>query len=194
MSSYRELMQEVYRTHQNFRREWRDWKEGKLSRSEKSRLNGHEPETVTLARNRFFIALDFLYDTKLVPLEAKFQTQSLSAVDEIIEFLSVDIMAHRCGYAKEFFLTKLKRLELSSEQKQKLKQISLDLCEVYNFHREFRRWSRLAVKIADEDFLWELKKLSESSNKYAVIKSKWMIETLIRHRKDLAKAFISLSR
>ena len=194
MSSYRELMEKLRQAGQSFHREWRDWQEGKLSHREKLRLKGLEPENVTLARNKFYEALNLLYDTKLNPLDTKSQTNPPSAVDEIIEFLSVDVLAHRCGYAKEFLLTKLKSVELSLEQKLNLQQISITFCEVNNFHREFRRWCRLAIKIADENFLRELKNLSESSNEYAVIKSKWMIETLIRHRKDLAKAFINFTK
>ncbi len=196
MSNYAELMARLRETNQNFRKEWRRWKEGKLNHKQKLKLRrlklrDVEPETVTLARRDFIKSFDELYDTKLGPLEVKFQINPQLATDEILEFLSVDILAHRCGYLKEHFLKEIKRIELTSEQQQELRQISLTLCETYNFHREFRRWCRLAIIIADEDFIRELKKLSTSLNRYAQIKSKWVLDMIARHRKDLAKAFIS---
>lgn len=191
MSSYRELMWNLRQTHQNFHREWRDWNEGKLGHREKLKLKGREPENVTRARQIFLDAFNNLHNAKIHPLESKLQTAPTSAVDEVIEFLSTDIPAFRCGYAKEVFLTKLKAVELSSKQISKLQKAFLDLCEAQNFHREFRRWCRLIIRTADEDFFRELEKLSRSANRCAVIKSKWTIEMLVHHRKDLAYIFIN---
>lgn len=98
MNDYRHLMENLYLAHQNFQREWREWRNGK------QQLKGYEPESVTAARNKLLDALNLLYNTKLMPLETKFRANPESAVDEIIEFLSIDIPAFRCGYAKEWFL------------------------------------------------------------------------------------------
>ena len=189
MSSYSELMRELHKANQDFKKEWNEWRNGKIKPTEKKKLKklkGREPESVTIARDKFWDALNLLYDTKLAPLEIAFRENPSFAADEVIEFLSVDITAHRCGYAKECFLTKLKSIELTNNQKLKLQQTALALCESYNFRREMNYWSRLMIKLADIDFVNELKTLSNSSNRYAQIKAKWFLKKILHHRKDLA--------
>jgi len=164
------------------------WRNGKVKPTEKknlTKLKGREPESVTVARDKFWDALNILFDTQLIPLETAFLENPLSVADDVIEFLSVDITAHRCGYVKEWFLTKLKSIELTFAQKLHLQQIALDLCESYNFRREINYWSRLMVKLADKDFVNKLNALSNSSNRYAQIKAKWLLDKILHHRKDL---------
>ena len=189
MSDYRNLMRELHKAHQEFKKEWKDWRNGNVKSTEKKKhkkLKGQEPETVTIARDKFYDALNRLYDTQLIPLEIAFRQNAPTATDDVIEFLSVDITAHRCGYAKEWFLTKLKSVELTSSQKLKLQQIVLELCESYNFRREINYWGRLMIKLANQDFVEKLYALSNSSNRYAQVKSKWLLDKILHHRKDLA--------
>ncbi|MGI8639340.1 MAG: hypothetical protein ACR2MG_05235 [Pyrinomonadaceae bacterium] len=42
------------------------------------------------------------------------------------------------------------------------------------------------IKLADKDFVNELNALSNSSNRYAQIKAKWLLDKILHHRKDLA--------
>jgi hypothetical protein len=185
MNDFEVLMRELHKAHRNFQNEWRRWCASELTRKEKQELISHEVESVTIARNMMLAALDKLFDTKIYPLESELRTNPQSAADKIIEFLSVDIPAFRCGYAKEFLLARLKYIELNPAQKQRLRQIALNTCEAYNFRREFRRWCRLMIVLADRDFTERLINLTKSGNRYAQIKSKWMLDTIFRHRKDL---------
>ncbi len=181
-------MRELHKAHREFKKEWNDWRNEKIKPTEKEKLNklkGRESEAVSIARDKFYVALNRLYDTQLQPLEIAFRENPLSAADDVIEFLSVDITAHRCGYAKEWFLTKLKSVELKTSQKLKLQQTALDLCESYNFRREINYWSRLMIKLADQNFINKLNALSNSSNRYAQIKAKWLLDKILHHRKDL---------
>jgi hypothetical protein len=189
MSDFRTPMRELHNAHRNFQNEWRRWRNGELKKEERKRLNPYEPESVTLARNAMLTALGKLFDSEIYPLELELRANSQFAADKIIEFLSIDILAFRCGYAKEFFLTKLKSVQLTGEQIKSLRQIALEMCEVYNFHREFRRWCHLMIKLADREFVEKLTQLSKSTNRYAAIKSKWMLETIFHHRKDLAQNY-----
>jgi hypothetical protein len=189
MSDFVNPMRELHGAHRNFKSEWRRWQNGEIKRKEKKELKGLEPESVSLARDKFYESLENLYQTKIYPLESKFCTDPQIAVDEVIEFLSVDIPAFRCGYAKEIFLSDLKKVSLSPEQKQRILQVTLEVCEAFNFRREFRRWCRLMIKLADREFVEKLTQLSKSTNRYAAIKSKWMLETIFRHRKDLAQNY-----
>ncbi len=185
MNNYRELMRGLHKAHQEFKKEWNDWRNGKLKPAEKKKLKGREPESVIVARDEFYIALNRLYGTQLEPLEIAFRENPSTVADDVIEFLSVDITAHRCGYAKEWFLTKLKSVELTDTQKLKLQQIALDLCESYSFRREINYWSRLMIKLADQDFVNQLNTLANSTNRYTQIKAKWLLTKILHHRKDL---------
>lgn len=184
MSGYRDLMQEAYLAHRNFKDEWNNWRSGKLKKAKKTKGNV-EPESVANARNNFFQKLNVLYDSKIYPLEKKFRDNPKSAIDELIEFLSIDITAHRCGYAKEVFLQWLKNIELTSKEIEQFQQVAIKVCETDNVRREFRRWCRLMIKLADEEFVLKLKHLLESEDRYSQMKSKWMIDLIQKHRADL---------
>ena len=107
---YKELMQNSFATHQKFKEVWNLWKSGKLK--DAKGIKPHtEPTLVSDARNLFFEQNDLLYTQKLEPLEQKFNVNHKDSLDEVIEFLSVDITAFRCGYAKEVFLQRLQDLK-----------------------------------------------------------------------------------
>ena len=178
--------------HKSFRNEWENWRNGKLKKNKKEPGNA-EPRSVTEARNVFFQKLEALYDLKIYPLEQRFREDPQAATGEIIEFLAIDIPAFRCGYAKEFFLQKLKKTDLSAAETEELRQIAIKYCETDSIRREFRRWCRLMIKIADARFVAELEKKLESDNDFARLKSRWMLELIDKHRKDLRKTSNSKS-
>lgn len=163
MFGYQNLMQEAYLAHENFKNEWKDLRDGKLKKDKKAK-GSLEPESVTKLRDDFFQKLNVLYGTKIEPLEKKFRDDPILAMEELIEFLSVDIPAFRCGYAKEVFLQWLKNTELSSKEIKQIQQIALKMCETDNVRREFRRWCRLMIKLADVNFVLKLKNISKSKN------------------------------
>lgn len=184
MFGYYELMQEAFSAHKNFKQEWSDWRNGKLKKDKKAKGNA-EPESVTKARNKFFQKLDILYNLKIEPLEKKFRDSPHSATAELAEFLSVDIPAFRCGYAKEVFLQWLKNVELTAGEIKQFQQVALKMCETDNIRREFRRWCRLMIKLADIDFVLKLQNLVKSDKLFTRLKANWMLELIERHRTDL---------
>ena len=186
MSDYRHLMENLYLAHQSFHRHWNEWQNGSLPQKVKKQLKGHEPESVTVARNKMLDALNLLFNTKLAPLEIKFRENPESAVDEIIEFLSIDIPAFRCGYAKEQFLKRLKSVPLKSFQQQKLREIALDLLSRPHYRREIGAWSRLMIALADQSFIEELENLSESSDEMIRQRAKRVRDKIFQHRTNLA--------
>lgn len=177
-------MQEVYLAQKNFKDAWDKWRNGKLKKKKRASRN-IEPESVTKARDNFHQKLNFLYVSKIYPLEKKFQNDSKSSIAEVVEFLSVDIPAFRCGYEKEIFLQWLKHTELNLREVEQFQQIAVKICEANNVRREFRRWCRLMVKLADADFVFKLQNLSQSESLYIRLKSKWMLELIQKHRMDL---------
>jgi hypothetical protein len=186
MFGYQTLMQETYLAHENFKDVWEKWRNGKLKKINKAKRIA-EPEIVTDARNKFHQKVNVLYGSRIEPLEVKFRRSPKLAFDELIEFLSVDITAFRSGYAKEIFLQWLKNTELSSKEIIQLQEVGLKMCQTDNVRREFRRWCRLMIKLADLDFIKKLEGLLESENKFTRLKSKWMIQLIQKHRLDLIK-------
>lgn len=184
MSNLRDLMEETHSAHKNFKKEWEDWRNGKLKKNKKAK-GTTEPESVKNARDEFFRKLDVLYSLKLEPLEKKFRSDPHSAISEVAEFLTIDIPAHRCGYAKEGFLQWLKNVELTAAEIELFQRISLKICETDNIRREFRRWCRLMIKLADEEFILNLKSLMKSDELFTRLKSRWMFDSIRKHRSDL---------
>lgn len=143
-----------------------------------------EPAEVKEARNAFFKANDELWNKLLYPLQSRFHTNSESTVDELLDFLEVDIPAFRCGYLKEHFLERLKSVDLTDYQKLRLQKIALGLCKNDTVRREFRRWVNLMRKNADRDFVIQLRDMLATSSQTRA--AKLMLEEVLGSRKELA--------
>src|SRR5687768_11372762 len=101
----RALMQELHDAHRHFRQEWDKWWG--------NGVKSPEPDKVKKARDRFWDALNRLFDEQLEPLHSSFKSDREKTVDAVIDFLEIDVPAHRCGYEKEKYLRKLKAVTLS---------------------------------------------------------------------------------
>ncbi len=153
-SSYSKLMQDAVDAHCHFKNEWNTWRR---------RPEGpFEPASVQKARNRFLEAADLLYQIKLEPLDLGFHERPNDFFDELCTFLEADITAFRCGYAKELFLQRLKGIPLKERQRNRLREIALRYCRSATVRREFRRWCRLMVKLADDGFVNRLRLMTRS--------------------------------
>lgn len=186
MSDFNTLMQESFDAHQNFKRVWRDWRSGKLKDAKGVKPHS-EPQSVIVARNKFLSSNGRLFSSKIEPLERKFRENPKDSLREVIEFLSTDISAFRCGYAKEYFLKLLKQTEFSKAQIGEIQNLLIKVCETNSIRCEFRRWCSLAVKIADKDFVVKLENLVESESYFTRTKSKWILRIINQNRLDLRK-------
>ena len=184
-NGFRELMQNLYIAHQDFKKAW--------AMQHRSKSKDKKPSEVDLTRNKFCDELNLLFQTKLDPLRQAFLTGSVAAVDDVIDFLAVDIPAFRCGYEKEWYLRRLKSLPLTEAQQERLKTIALDLCRKPDYRREFSDWAKLMITLADETFVDELQSLLESSDEFVRKKVKRMLAVIVQNRKDLkAKRLASM--
>lgn len=150
-NAYRVLMEKSLLAHECFHETW-------------AKDPNKESNEVCEARNKFLRANDELWNKLLEPLQQKFNANSSLAIDEVIDFLEVDIPAYRCGYLKEHFLERLKANDLTNTQKERLQNIVLQLCEKNTVRREFRRWVNLMRQVTDEGFVNRLQKLQSTSN------------------------------
>src|SRR5687767_6403505 len=176
----RALMQELYDAHRAFRGEWDKWWGAGGNRSS-------EPEAVKNSRDQFWHALNRVFDERLEPVWVSFATDPANATDDVIDFLEIDIPAHRCGYVKEKYLRKLKSTELSETQQARLKQAALALVSRGKFRREFGDWSRLMIVLADETFVRELRDAIRPLDTGAARYGERMLNVVLENRPDLRK-------
>ena len=176
----RKLMQDVYESHINFHKE--------LAKGSRWGSNGNERSEIVVARERFHASLDLLFRAYLIPLRTSFRQDALSSVDKVIGFLQIDIPAFRCGYEKEWYLTKLKSVPLTLEQSNRLKKSALDLVSNSHYRRELRDWARLMTILADEPFVASLRTISNSTDHFIQQNARRMLKTVLNNRGDLTAA------
>lgn len=78
----------------------------------------------------------------------------------VITFLEINPIFFRSGYIKEEMLKKIKKSPLSVKQKMRLRQVLKDAVENRGT-REFKRYCRLAINIANPEFVSYLINVSE---------------------------------
>jgi hypothetical protein len=177
LTSYETLMKEVYESHKEFKRLWALLPEPVAKQ--------RDTPKIVAARNRFINACDKLWYLRLAPLGARFKKSPAEAVDEIIDFLEVDIPAHRCGYEKEYYLQHLKAVPITERQKVRLQNILLKLCSHDEYRREMRRWGRLMINLADDAFVTSLAGIVENKPWPAHRKAAYILSMILENRKDL---------
>ena len=176
----RSLMQDLYDAHRAFRQEWdKWWGEGTQTM---------EPESVKNARDRFWEALNRLFDERLYSLWENFSANKAKAADAVIDFLEIDIPAHRCGYVKEKFLRKLKSVELTEAQQTRLKGAAIELVSAGNFRREFGDWTKLMIVLADDAFIVRLREAGRSLDTVRARYADRMLGSVLDNRPDLRGA------
>ncbi len=115
--------------------------------------------------------------------EAKLAVESLKAgdvrgVEPAIRFLKADIYEFRSGYLKEYLWRYLNRVPLTNRQSERLLQVAR-MYLARQMTREFRSMCRLVHRIADEQFIIDVKNLAESAS-----------DERVRRRAQLLSAYI----
>jgi hypothetical protein len=121
----------------------------------------------------------------LGPLMEPFQAGEPKAIDAVIDFLEVDIPAFRCGYAKEGFYRKLKRISLQPRQVERLRKLAIERCASPDYRREDAELRRLMIHLADGPFVVRIAELGRSENMRVRHKCTLMIRVILAGRKDL---------
>ena len=115
--------------------------------------------------------------------EAQSAVESLKAgdirgVEPAIKFLKADVYEFRSGYLKEYLWRYLNRVPLSDRQRQRLLEVARKYL-ARRMTREFRSMCRLVHRIADEEFVIDVRSLAESAN-----------DERIRRRAQLLSAYV----
>jgi hypothetical protein len=180
LKSYRELMQNVRDAHVLSSKAFREigsWK----SKDEKAVAKARK---LLEAFKEQFRALQI----RLTPLTESIHPGNECLVDEVLEFLAVDVLAFGCGYAKEKCYRRLKHVELSPSQVGRIKDIALKRCASNEYRREDSELRRLATKIADLEFLEEIAAIPAQDGSRVAGHKDRMIEAVLAGRKDLKDA------
>lgn len=171
----RELVEKLYATDQELKRRL----------VQNIEFTREELKEVRSLREKFRSVYSQLFDDSLEPLDARFHNGDEQAVDEVIDFLKVDIPAFRCGYVKEKWIRRLKSTPLTAEQKERLRRAALSLCVSPHHRRELTEWNRLMIKLANKEFVAALLKLTETSDEFVCAKAQRMAHVILNERRDV---------
>jgi len=127
-------------------------------------------------------------DNRLTPLVETIRPGNEHLIDEALEFLAVDVLAFRAGYEKEKCYRRLKHLQLSPTQVEKIKDIALQRCASNECRREDAELRRLVTKIADLEFLEKVTAIPTREGSRVAAHKQRMIEAVLAGRKELRAA------
>jgi hypothetical protein len=108
------------------------------------------------------------------------------AIDAVLDFLETDVLAFRCGYVKAWCLRKLKTLHLNRRQQERLRKLTVSMCEWPGQRHEFRELARLMIRVADAPLFQQLCALArQSSSIYTRRKAQRVRDVILNGRPDL---------
>jgi hypothetical protein len=121
----------------------------------------------------------------LEPAEKLFLAGERAGIDEIISFIEADVRAINSGYRKAKYYRRLKQLELTARQIERLKQVALMRCRSTEQHREDNELRRLMIRLADWSLIEQLLAMPDSLDRYVRRRRALMLSVILRGRKDL---------
>lgn len=112
-------------------------------------------------------------------------TTDANGIDAILEFLEVDVLAHRCGYTKAWYYHRLKRVQLTPKQVERLRRHCLDVCSAKGNMPEISKLARLMVRHADARLITDLSALVKGKSEFARRKARKVLQVILNGRPDL---------
>jgi hypothetical protein len=194
-SEFSQLMEQIRLAHRVFAKAWAEAKASAL-RGIPSNNNRHSFEQIWHANGIAYRAarplserrdrlLEKLFVGHIRPLQHEFNAGNPDAVDAIIDYLEVDVPAFHCGYAKEYFLRKLKTIRLTENHCQRLRDYGHRLCREQAHRREIREAGRLMILLADRNFVEQLQSLATQGDVWQRKKAVKMLRVVQNGRTDL---------
>lgn len=153
-------------------------------RSEKRRTDAMRAAFAEAGRN-FQAALAAAYPPNFWSDFDKLKSGDPDGVDAALEFLEADPVFFRSGYTKSKLATVLRRVALTPEQRDRIKDAILNMIDRRD-GREYREIWKLSSAVADEWFISELKLRLNSPDCDVSRRARWMlnaIERLARERR-----------
>jgi hypothetical protein len=193
---YRDLMERIRHSHQEFSEVWNKVRTAELHKrnidpagdlwdriEEVWEANGVAYEAARPQSDRRDEFLSILFEE--LPFEELLEGKP-EAIDTILDFLEIDVLAFRCGYAKQWCYRKLKSLPLNEKQIQRLRQLIIDICQCSGQRQELKELARLMIKLADKPLIENLQYLADKhENKYTRQKAQRVLQVVLNGRHDL---------
>ena len=194
---YRDLMEKIYHSHQEFTEVW--------NRVRSAELRKHDIDDndfrMSGSYERIWDANGVAYDAARpqsdkrdeflsvlfneLPFEMFLQGKP-EAIDSILDFLEIDVLAFRCGYTKQWCFRKLKSLPLNQKQIARLCQLLLNMCDYSGQREEMKELIRLTIRFADEILVQDLQRVARiGRNKYVRQKAERALKVILNSRHDL---------
>lgn len=176
---YRKLLENVYRAHLDFKKEFNNAKGGRSKNAKGRRKAEAELE-------EFRKHLGILNDC-LEALRKRVQSGSPQAIDDLVEYLAVDTPAFGSGYAKERFFRLLKRVALTEDQISELQDIAVARCASTEYRRDDSELRRVMIRLADLDFLNRVAAIPALAGSRIEGHKRRMLQVVLAGRKDLRR-------
>jgi hypothetical protein len=110
-----------------------------------------------------------------------------AAIDGVLDFFEVDVLAFRCGPIKDRCLRRLKSLPLTDSQIERLRRLAL--AEPVRPGRGLKLFAHLMIRLADQVFIAELQDLAAiQAERHSRQKAGWMLRVILNGRPDLRPA------
>lgn len=193
---YRDLMLQILQVHREFKEVWNRVRDDELRKRgiapDAQHFRNYEPvweangiayEAAHKQADRRDEILIAFWDE--LPFE-EFGEGQTAAIDSIIDFLEIDVLAFRCGYVKEDCFRKLKQLTLNEQQQARLRQLTLAMCQFRGQRRELAQLSRLIVTLADAQLVRDLRNLANGcADIHNRQKAERVLKIILDNRADL---------
>ncbi len=121
----------------------------------------------------------------LEPFKQRFIAGDAKAIDEVLDFLAIDLLASGTGYQKQWYYRKLKQLDLTEEQVNCVREIALARCASNEYRREDSELRRLMVRLADAKFMEQVQAIPARSGSRVFVYKDRMLDVILAHREDL---------
>lgn len=179
---YRELLENVYRAHLDFKKEFHSTKRGRGKNAKGRRKAEAELEEF----NKHLGILNHL----LEDLRKRVQSGGTQAIDDLIEYLAVDIPAFGSGYAKEKFYRQLTGATLTEDQISKLRDIAVARCASTEYRRDDSELRRVMIRLADLNFLNRVAAIPAFPESRIEWHKRRMFQVVLGGRKDLRRRLL----
>jgi hypothetical protein len=99
------------------------------------------------------------------------------SVESAVAFLEIDPLFHRSGYIKVDLIRRLKRAQLTEDQKSRLQKVIVARVQGPD-SREFRHYARIAAMIANESLRDTLRANQKSADPVTARHATWILQAL----------------
>jgi hypothetical protein len=128
--------------------------------------------------------IGLLLDHHLEPLKQRFIAADAKAINEVLDFLAIDLLASGTGYQKQWCYRKLRQLDLTEEQVNCVREIAPARCASNEYRREDSEPRRLMVRLADAKFMKQVEAIPARSGSRVFVHKDRMLDVILAHRKD----------